>query len=467
MEKDTKELTKEDLLNPDFIPSIFENYKDPQEREEVLTEIMEIGKTYKVGGKLKDAIGRCTQAEQSIAGQVFNFLIFNKSGNPEVTTQNFLNIFENDPKISNNVRYDEFSGIVSRFKNGKWVPWTDSDDSDLMCDIEKEYKIYNSDKYYKAFDKFIKDRAENPLKELIEREPWDGVPRLDRFLIDIFHCDDERYTEEVSRMIFYGGISRLYDPGCKFDYMPIFIGAQGTYKSTLVKWLALEEKYFREISTIEGKDAMEILEGAWICEFAELLAMVRTREVEAMKGYISRTTDTFRRSYDRRVSHVPRSCIFIGTTNEEEFLVDKTGNRRYLPIKIRTKMGEFYGKEEEIKNYILSCWREALYLYNHGQTYLSLPLDVYEIAVRKQEGAVEDDPKVGLIREYLDNQEVGYRVCCLELFTKCLNGIKKNYDRSASRDIGRILNNIPGWERGEKPARLQDYGVQKYWEKME
>ena len=78
MEKDTKELTKEDLLNPDFIPSIFENYKDPQEREEVLTEIMEIGKTYKVGGKLKDAIGRCTQAEQSIAGQVFNFLIFNK-----------------------------------------------------------------------------------------------------------------------------------------------------------------------------------------------------------------------------------------------------------------------------------------------------------------------------------------------------------------------------------------------------
>lgn len=467
MEKDTKELTKEDLLNPDFIPSIFENYKDPQEREEVLTEIMEIGKTYKVGGKLKDAIGRCTQAEQSIAGQVFNFLIFNKSGNPEVTTQNFLNIFENDPKISNNVRYDEFSGIVSRFKNGKWVPWTDSDDSDLMCDIEKEYKIYNSDKYYKAFDKFIKDRAENPLKELIEREPWDGVPRLDRFLIDIFHCDDERYTEEVSRMIFYGGISRLYDPGCKFDYMPIFIGAQGTYKSTLVKWLALEEKYFREISTIEGKDAMEILEGAWICEFAELLAMVRTREVEAMKGYISRTTDTFRRSYDRRVSHVPRSCIFIGTTNEEEFLVDKTGNRRYLPIKIRTKMGEFYGKEEEIKNYILSCWREALYLYNHGQTYLSLPLDVYEIAVRKQEGAVEDDPKVGLIREYLDNQEVGYKVCCLELFTKCLNGIKKNYDRSASRDIGRILNNIPGWERGEKTTRLQDYGVQKYWEKME
>ena len=467
MEKDTKELTKEDLLNPDFIPSIFENYKDPQEREEVLTEIMEIGKTYKVGGKLKDAIGRCTQLEQSIDGHIFNFLIFNKSGNPEVTTQNFLNIFENDPKIYTTVRYDEFSGIVSRLKNGKWVPWTDSDDSDLMCYIEKEYKIYNSDKYYKAFDKFIKDRAENPLKELIEREPWDGVPRLDRFLIDIFHCDDERYSEEVSRMIFYGGISRLYDPGCKFDYMPIFIGAQGTYKSTLVKWLALEEKYFREISTIEGKDAMEILEGAWICEFAELLAMVRTREVEAMKGYISRTTDTFRRSYDRRVSHVPRSCIFIGTTNEEEFLVDKTGNRRYLPIKIRTKMGEFYGSEEEIKNYILACWREALYLYNHGETYLSLPLDVYEIAVRKQEGVVEDDPKVGLIREYLDNQEVGYKVCCLELFTKCLNGIKKNYDRSASRDIGRILNNIPGWERGEKPARLQDYGVQKYWEKME
>ena len=104
MEKDTKELTKEDLLNPDFIPSIFENYKDPQEREEVLTEIMEIGKTYKVGGKLKDAIGRCTQSEQSINGQVFNFLIFNKSGSPEVTTQNFLKIFGNEQKMYNTVR---------------------------------------------------------------------------------------------------------------------------------------------------------------------------------------------------------------------------------------------------------------------------------------------------------------------------------------------------------------------------
>ena len=467
MEKDTTELTKEELLNPDFIPSIFKHYKDPQEREEVLTEIMEVGKSYKIGGKLKDAIGRCTQLEQSINGQVFNFLIFNKSGNPEVTTQNFLNIFENDPSISNTVRYDEFSGIVSRLKNGKWVPWTDSDDSDLMCYIEKEYKIYNSDKYYKAFDKFIKDRAENPLKELIEREPWDGVPRLDRFLIDIFHCDDERYTEEVSRMIFYGGISRLYNPGCKFDYMPIFIGAQGTYKSTLVKWLALEEKYFREISTIEGKDAMEILEGAWICEFAELLAMIRTREVEAMKGYISRTTDTFRRSYDRRVSHVPRSCIFIGTTNEEEFLVDKTGNRRYLPVELGLKMGELFEKEAFVKNYILECWREALVLFKKHETYLTIPGKYYDKIKSAQEYVMEDDPKVGLIEAYLNDKKIGDKVCGLEIFTKCLNEIKKNYGRSEAKEITRYMSYNKNWKRCEKPNRFNDYGVQRCWEKID
>lgn len=466
MEKDITELTKEELLNPGFIPSLFENYTEKDGREEVLKEVLEQGKTYHIVRELNNSIKKCKQERQEINGQVFNFLIFNKVGDPEVSIQNYLNIFENDPNIYNNIKYDSLARDTVKLVDGKWVHWTDSDDADLERYVENTYHISNSDKYVKGFLCYTEKHSENPLQKLIESGEWDGVPRIDRFLIKWMHCEDERYSEEVSRMIFYGGINRLYNPGCKFDYMPIFIGSQGTYKSTLVKWLALDEKYFREVSTIEGKDGMEVLTGAWICEFGELLAMVRTREVEAMKSYISRTTDVFRRSYDRRVSHVERTCIFIGTTNETEFLVDKTGNRRYLPIKLNAEVGEFAGKEEEIKHEILMCWREALYLYKNNKTYLTIPLDIYNIVTERQNQVVEDDPKVGVIKEYLDSKPVGYKVCCLELFTQCMNNLKKNYDRSASRDIGRILNMFPEWKRSDTVTRLPDYGVQKYWERI-
>jgi predicted P-loop ATPase len=210
--------------------------------------------------------------------------------------------------------------------------WHDEDDSILRCDIEDRYGLYNLQKYYDAFNTVIKTKHFHPIKELIELEKWDGTPRIDRFLIDILKCEDNDYHREVSRMIFYGGINRLYKPGCKFDYMPIFIGTQGCGKSSVVKWLALNDSYYGDISSIEGKSALENIQGTWICELSELLAMVKTKDVEAMKSFITRTSDRFRESYGRRTKEFPRTCVFIGTTNDYQFLSDKTGNYRLIKL---------------------------------------------------------------------------------------------------------------------------------------
>ena len=383
------------------------------------------------------------------------------------TTTNYQFILRDDPRYQRLFAYDSFANKIICFESSDKHIWSDGDDAKLRCDIEERYGIYNQQKYYDAFNKVAKERAFNPLQELIENKPWDGVPRIDRFLVDILKCDDTDYIREVSRMIFYGGISRLYQPGCKFDYMPILIGKQGTYKSTIVNWLALHDDYAGDINTIEGKDALDNIQGKWICEFSELLAMVRTKDVEAMKSFITRPIDRYRASYERRTQEYPRQCIFIGTTNDYQFLSDKTGNRRYLPVTIQLKQGELDGRENDIKNYILECWREALYLYKQHKTYLIIPSKYYNDVASAQDSAIEDDPKMGMLLEYLGNKKPGDRVCTIEIFTNCFNNLKKNFNRLEAKEISRMLSSLPDWERSNSTHRFETFGIQKYWEKIE
>lgn len=466
MEKDVSALTTEELTNPNFVKSIFEYYKDEEERNNVLDEVLKVAKEHRVLTRVRKEIEKMDN-KIKISNNTYTWLIINKGGEPEPSVENYINIMTNDKNICNIFGYDEFSNDYVRFcDNGNVKLWSDADDCELRAYIEKNYGIYNQQKYYDAFNNVAKYNSFHPIKNIIESESWDGVKRIDRFLTDITKCDDNNYYREVSRMIFYGGINRLYNPGCKFDYMPILIGVQGSMKTSIVMWLALDDKYYVDVSSIEGKDALEVLQGRWICEFAELLAMVRTKDVEAMKSFITRSSDKYRRSYDRRTTNHPRQCIFIGTTNDQQFLSDKTGNRRYLPIHIGLKTGELMGKEDYVKEYILQCWREALVLYNEGKTYLTIPKKYYKDVEKEQNSVLEDDPREGQLKKYLSDKKIGDKVCALELFTKCFNEIKKNYTRGQGKEITRCMSNLKEWERKKELFRFEEYGPQRYWEKV-
>ena len=470
IEKSIENLTLEELSNPHFIESVFIAYPDKEDREKVLNEVLEVAKNFKVTSKIKKEIEKCERGLKSNVivedNEVFGLLELNRSGQAIETMNNYLLIFNNDPNIKNLFIHDVFSDKILKITASGFTNWSDIDDSILRVYLETNYGLCNQSKYYDAFNKILSERPFHPIKNIIEREQWDGTPRIDRFLTDILNCPDDDYHREVSRMIFYGGISRLYNPGCKFDYMPILVSKQGTGKSSLIKWLALSENYFTEINTIEGKEALEQLQGAWICEFAELLAMVRTKDVEAMKGFISRTTDKYRQAYGRRLSEFPRQCIFIGTTNDYTFLVDKTGNRRYLPVILELENGYLFKHEKYVKEYILQCWREALVLFNEHKTYLTIPFKYMNLVEEAQSSVLEDDPKIGLVEEYLSHKEPGDKVCGLEIFTKCLNDLKKNYTMGAAKEISRYMAYHKDWKRCNSVTRFENYGVQKYWVKV-
>lgn len=468
MEKEIKDLTKDEMLDPGFVPSVLEYCNTVDNKEEIINEIMSMAKQYRITSKIKNQITTWNNKKRITTTDIIGLLEFTEHGQVAQTTTNYTTIIENDPEYKDLFLFDEFSNrVICRDKNNMIRMWNDSDDSNLRCSIENKYGLYHLQKYYDAFNVVARSKSFHPIKELIEAGDWDKKPRIDRFLIDILKCEDNDYHREVSRMIFYGGIHRLYQPGCKFDYMPILIGRQGCGKSSIVKWLALHDTYYGDISSIEGKDALENIQGIWICELSELLAMVKTKDIEAMKSFITRTTDRFRESYGRRTKEYPRTCLFIGTTNDYQFLSDKTGNRRYLPVELNVKMGELYKREKKIREYILQCWREAKYLFMIEETYLTIPAKYMADVVKAQDNAVEDDPKVGMIMDFLDNKKVGDRVCNIEIFTNCLNGLRKNCDRFQQKEISRLMASLPDWKRGNSTHRFEGIGPQRYWEKIE
>lgn len=469
VDKDITEYTKEEMLNKNFIPSVYECYADEEDRKEALNEILSVAKRNRILTEIKKNIATYNKTHRFDSMDNNAYIFMNITGNKrdDTTIDNYVQAILNTPEIFDNIKFNEFTGKFERkHSDGVVRNWTDDDDAWILNTIEKAYKIKEKSTYRDSLLLCKSRISYHPIKEKIESVEWDGKKRIDKFLVDIMHCDDDDYSREVSRMIFYGGISRIYEPGCKFDYMTILVGEQGTCKSTIVDWLNMGCNSNKEIMSIDGRDGAEILRYGWICEFSELLAMIKNRMVEPMKAYVSRQVDTYRSAYAQNWTDMPRHCIFIGTTNSFNFLIDLTGNRRFLPIEVKSSRGELYDREEEVKKYIEQCWAEAKYLYDNDDIYLVIPRKYEDIVNEHVEMFVEDDPQKGLVAKYLSDKPVGYRVCVLEIYTKALNNIQKKCSRLDSVNISNYMRSFKNWRLGRSNHRFNDYGTQRYWEKI-
>lgn len=393
-------------------------------------------------------------------------LKFDGGKNPQLTIENFLSILENDPLLKDYLLYNELSNAPECISSGEIRRWKDEDDSWLRGYIEQNYCIYSPQKLDDALRVRFNQRRYHPVREKIQSITWDGKPRIKRFLIEWLKVDDCPYSEEVSRLIFAGGIHRAFNPGCKFEDMAVLIGKkQGEGKSTIIRWLAMDDKFFREVNEIDGQRGVEAVEGGWICEVSELLALKRTKEVEAAKSYFSRQIDTYRKPYDKRVTENPRQCIFIGTTNTAEFLTDKTGNRRYYPVECNSSGRDLFDHKAEIQEYIEQCWAEAYALYQKGELPPVLDKSILPEAQYRQESALEDDYRVGMVKAYLDGKSEGESVCIIELWQEAL-GESFKPTRKDSNELALIMQSAPGWIKMPSVQRTSRWGVQRCWVKQ-
>lgn len=395
-----------------------------------------------------------------------------KTGKPLNTIDNFLLIMQNDRRYDG-VRYNVLSqrAEIHRVVNG--APdihkWDDADESASRNYIESKFELYGKDKHEDALKIFLREREYNPIIDIVEGIEWDGIERCGKFLTRWALCDDTPYVHEVSRLIFAGGIHRLYAPGTKFDDVPILIGTkQGEGKSSLVRFLAIHDQYYGEVSIMEGQQAIEQLQGKWICEISELLALTKTKEQEAAKAYITRAVDSYRKPWGKNVTDLPRRCVFIGTTNRSDPLTDKTGNRRYYPVEVHCNGYDLFDHEDECRDYIMQCWAEAREKYKAKQMPNFADRKLIREYREAQENATQDDWRIGAIEAFLEQKSEGEYTCVRELSHRALStnpDFPKEPSLIESKDISMIVNKLPDWERcGTR--KVGNYGKQKAWRKI-
>jgi predicted P-loop ATPase len=225
----------------------------------------------------------------------------------------------------------------------------------------------------------------NPVIDYLEQLDWDGTPRLDTWLINYLGAEDNPFNRAVGGLTLVAAVRRARHPGTKFDQILVLEGSEGTMKSTALVTLAGVENFSDQtILTASDKEQQELVRGVFIYEIADLAGMKRG-EVERIKAFASRTHDRARPAYGRRRVDSARSCIFIGTTNEDEYLKSETGNRRFWPVKTGRIDIEALRRDRD------QLWAEAAIIEAEGGS-LVLPQELWEMAGEVQDERRQHDP---------------------------------------------------------------------------
>jgi len=422
-------------------------------------------------------------------------LELDSKGNPAKTAKNIMLILKNDPRLKGCFQKDVFAKQTFVLRETPWKrekskrELVDEDLAGLRIFLESEYHITGAYKIQDAFDSFIDQGAIHSVREYIKGLKWDGVKRIDTAFIDFLGADDTPYIRKSARKIFCAGIARIFAPGIKFDYLPALIGAQGIGKSTFIRIMGKD--WYSEslkISDMKDKTAAEKLLGSWVIEISEMDGM-NTTKADTLKSFLSAQQDKYRPAYGRETVTNKRQCIIIGTSNEREFLKDDTGNRRFWPIDVG-KNAPTKNVFTELPEVIDQMWAEAYVMWVLGEP-LYPDAEMAEEAEREQEAHRHEDPRKGIIEEFLKLPvPVGWysmssitrlsylsnpgiytgetmlrdKICALEIWVECFHRAKADMTQRESRQINSILSEIlkdkPEWMRNNLRFGA-DYGQQR------
>ncbi|GJK37046.1 VapE domain-containing protein [Enterobacter hormaechei] len=279
-----------------------------------------------------------------------------KWGRIEATISNAAKAVVRPDFVDIDIRFDQFRDEImfAQAGSGQWQAFTDADYARLRITMEKRgFKPVGRelirDVVLLAADEQPFDSATTWLNGL----EWDGVPRIETFYHTHFGTADTPYTRAVSMYMWTALAGRVLEPGVKADMVPILVGPQGCGKSSGVEALSPDPAFFTEISFAEKDDDLaRKMRGRLVAEIGELRGL-NTKELESIKAFVTRTHENWIPKYREFATQFPRRLVFVGTTNEDEFLADKTGNRRWLPVEV-SKVDV-----KAIKTDLLLLWAEA------------------------------------------------------------------------------------------------------------
>lgn len=363
-------------------------------------------------------------------------------------TENMCRILRKHPQFQGRFRYDKFRNVLEILENGKWRMIEDNDEVAIQTEISVLFSYFGKvgkEMVKDAMVKVARECAIDSALDYVNSLHWDGVPRLDTWLRSVYGCPDDEYHRAVGSNWLKGLVKRIVEPGCKFDYVLVLEGPQGSKKSTSLSVLG-KGWYVETTMSTDTKDFFMQFTGNLIIEFSEGETLNRT-EVKRMKAIITTQTDKYRPAYGRNIMEFPRRCVFAMTTNDEEYLKDDTGNRRWLPVKLMN---------EEANIAWLEANRDQLYAEaNHRVTILKetvyeFPKDkVTEMQNMRKVHYEHEDLIISWYYNKLKDFEKAQGITVHQVYRDALNGgfNNKMLNKGDEMKIAQVIKNVLGLTR--------------------
>jgi putative DNA primase/helicase len=385
------------------------------------------------------------QPDGPVAEVVDLLEMYADSDRPKPTLSNIVIVLERDPRWRGRVRSNRFAMSVefaaTPIADGM-VAETDTLDTEVGLWLSDHYRMtVATNRVSEALQVVAARHAHHPVREYLDGLVWDETERVAQWLV-----------QRVGEAFLVSCVARVQRPGCKVDTTLILVGRQGAQKSTALRILAVRPEWFADTHLdMTSKDMFEQVQGRWIYELAELDAF-RGREWSRIKAVLSSPRDTWRRPYARHSVQVDRQMVFVGTTNEDSFLGDPTGSRRFWPVRCgKVDVRALLRDRDQL-------WAEATALYRRGarwwleqdrETDLAEEADQYRVI----------DPWEDAVRKYLDeyvNVEGQLvrpaRVTVAEILTSAVRKPLEALTITDQHRVGAILRHL-GWCKAPRTKR--------------
>ena len=361
--------------------------------------------------------------------------------------QNVELILGNDERWAGVIAFSAFSSKIVKLRTppygGGTGDWGDIDDIRVMKWLAQQYNLrVKASSVIEAVSVVAHDHSFHPVRNYLNKLEWDRVPRLDTWLNTVMGVAQSGYSAKVGKRWMISAVARVMRPGCKADSVMILEGGQGEGKSTAMSILGGD--WFMDTPFALGdKDGFQAIRGKWIIELGELDSFNKAESTKA-KQFFSASTDTYRESYGRRTNDVPRQCVFVGTTNQDEYLKDATGNRRYWPVAC-TKVDL-----EQLREIRDQLWAEAMFCYEAGEIWWVNRDETAMFSEAQDERFVVDEWE-GPILNWLEESQIGETTSGSEVLASALKLDFGHWGKPEQMRVGAIMHRL-GWRRVRLPA---------------
>ena len=326
-------------------------------------------------------------------------LVLTDTGGVRVNAFNLHLVIANDPDFDT-FRKTRFNDLTKRLELPNGTPIDTPALTALAGDIEGAYRtsLIQIDTVQRVLELIGTQRRYHPIKDWLESlPPWDRTPRIESLFPKYYGARDSTFVRAVGKNLMIASVARIFTPGCKHDHVVVLEGPQGIGKSRSVQALFGPEWATTARADISSKDFISGILGFWAIELSELSSLRRS-QVEGIKAVVSATEDDVRLPYRRDTKRYPRQCVFVASTNEDSYLQDRTGNRRFWPVRCSSVDLDGLARDRE------QLFAEALFRFKDGDDWWMVPIAE---ARQEQESRVQVDAWSELIAPWLlDKWEV-------------------------------------------------------------